>query len=810
MKTDLLKKSAPYLAAVVLFLVITFVYFSPLLEGKRILGSDIVQFKGMSKEIQDYRDRTGKEALWTNSMFGGMPAYQISVKYKGNLLGYLDQIFTLGLPLPANYVFLYFLGFFLLLLVLGVNPWLAIAGAIGYAFSSYFFNILDAGHNSQAHAIGYIAPVLAGIILTFRKKYIWGGILTAVFLSLELYSNHPQITYYMGMLALILGIAWLIQSIRAKEFAAYLKSIAVIAVAVLLAVLTNITVLWATYEYGKYTIRGRSELTTDKENRTSGLDRDYATMWSYGIPETMTLLIPDFYGGSSNYKLGDNSATAKALRQNNIPEENIRQFINQPLPLYWGDQPFTSGPVYAGAIIIFLFVLGILVVKGPLKWGLILATLLSILLSWGHNFMWFSNLFFDYFPGYNKFRAITMILVIAEVAIPILGMLALKQVFEEGQDRKKMIKALITAASITGGIALIFAIFPGLFFSFNGSSDSSTGLPDWLLQGLRDDRRRLLQLDAFRSFVFIALAAGTIWLSLTGKLKRSYLYAILALLILVDMFAVDKRFLGNDTFTTRSKTENPIQATAADEQILQDKDPDYRVMNLTVHPFMDATTSYYHKSIGGYHGAKLRRYQELIDYQISKNNMAVMNMLNTKYFIIKDNNNNPVAQLNPGALGHAWFVGTIRWVNNADEEINALTHFDPYDTAVVDRRFAAMIGNMTPARDTSDWIRLDQYEPNDLQYSFRTKKDGLAVFSEIYYPAGWNAYLDGKLSPYFRADYVLRAMILPAGTHKVEFRFEPKVYYTGEKISLASSVILILLVLGFGAFGIVRMRKKPE
>ena len=431
MKNFSFKAAIPHVTAIFLFLVVTLVYFSPLLEGKRILQMDIVHYQGVSKEIMDYRAKYHEEPLWTNSMFGGMPAYQVSTNYPANLVGYFDKVFTLGLPHPASLVFLYFIGFYILLLVLGVNPWLSIAGALGFGFSSYFFVIIEAGHNSKAHAIGYMAPVLAGIILVFRKKYILGGILTALFFSLELKMNHPQITYYLGMTALILGLFQLYDSIRNKSIIPYFTSVGVLVIALTFAVLSNITSLWATYEYGKYTIRGKSELSTEKENRTSGLDKKYATDWSYGIGETMTFLIPNFYGGSSNEKLSEKSATVKLLKSNNVPEENISQLTSQTVPfMYWGKQPFTSGPVYIGAILFFLFILGLIIVKGPLKWWLLAATVLSIVLAWGRNFMPVTDFFLTYVPGYNKFRAVSMTLVIAELTMPILGILALRELFK--------------------------------------------------------------------------------------------------------------------------------------------------------------------------------------------------------------------------------------------------------------------------------------------------------------------------------------------------------------------------------------------
>jgi hypothetical protein len=823
MKKIEFKKLLPYLAAIVVFVIITLAYFSPLLEGKKMFQSDIVHFKGMSKEIVDFRAKSGQEPLWTNSMFGGMPAYQISTKYTSNLLGYLDKILTLGLPHPANLVFLYFLGFFILLLAMGVDPWLSIAGAAAFAMSSYFFIILEAGHNSKAHAIAYMAPVIAGIILTMNRKYLWGGLMTAVFLSLEVKANHPQITYYLAMIALLLGLFKLIHAIRFKEYIPFAKAVAILLIALVFAVLTNLTSLWATWEYGKYTIRGKSELTSEKENRTSGLDKDYATQWSYGVGETMTLLIPDFYGGSSSVKVSENSKIAEAMKTNGIPDESIRQFISQPLPfLYWGAQPFTSGPVYVGAILMFLFVLGLIIVKGPVKWWLLAATLLSILLAWGHNFMWLTELFLNYLPGYNKFRAVSMILVIAEFTIPLLGILAMREICEKRQARKTLFNALQIAFAITGGVALFFALVPGMFLDFVGAGDKymqqQYQFPEWLMQSIRDERLRILRMDAIRAFVFILLAGGITWAVLYNKLKKEYAYLVLTILILADMYPVNKRYTNNDSFTSKSRVENPYQPSAADNQILLDKDPDFRVLNLTGDVFNDAGTSYFHKSIGGYHGAKLRRYQELIDHGITKDiqtfaksmrtdSTPVLNMLNTKYFIVPNNDKRPMAFPNPKALGNAWFVSSVQLVDNADAEIKALNNFSPGTLAIVDKSFSENLKSFTPAKDSADFIALDDYAANALSYHYRSKNAGFAVFSEIYYPKGWNAYVDGQLTPHFRADYVLRAMILPAGEHKLQFKFEPTVYVVGEKISLISSIILIAFVIILAALELRKPRK---
>lgn len=818
MKNISFKTVLPHLTAIVLFLTIAIIYFSPIFQGKKLLQSDIVHFQGISKEILDYRNNTGKEALWTNSLFGGMPAYQISVKYTANLIAYLDKIFTLGLPLPVNYIFLYFLGFYIFLLVMGVNPWLSIAGAIGFGLSSFFLIVIEAGHNSQAHAIGYLPFVLSGIYLTFRRKYLLGGIMTAVFLSLELYSNHPQITYYMVIIAVLFGISELIGSIRSRSFTPYLKSIGVILIAVTFAFMTNITSLWATYEYGKYTIRGKSELTTEKENRTSGLDKDYATNWSYGIGETMTLLIPNFYGGTYQ-KLSMNSEMAKVLEQNNYQAREILK--EQQWPMYWGSQPFTSGPVYVGAIIVFLFVLGLILVKGPMKWWLLVATVLSIMLAWGHNFMALTGFFLDYIPGYNKFRSVTMTLVIAEVTMPILGILALKELFNPERDRKKTFKALLLAFYITGGICLFFGIFPGMFLDFVGINDKTHGLPDFMLTALIPDRRSMLVMDSFRSFAFITLTATLLWAILFNKLKLAYGFPILIALILIDLFAVDKRYVNNDDFASKSKVEQPFEMTQADQQILQDKSMDYRVLNLTVQDLTgDFNTSYFHKSLGGYHGAKLRRYQELMTYGIepdvkelsksqSTNNTPVLNMMNTKYFIAAGQDRVPFAIPNRNALSNAWFVNSYKLADNPDAELNMIRHFNPRDEAIVDKSFSGDLKGYIPGRSPGDTIKLDSYEPNDLVYSYKTNQNGLAVFSEIYYPKGWNAYVDGKLTGHFRVNYVLRAMVLPAGEHKVIFKFEPKVYFLGEKISFISSLILIALVVLFG-FAEIRKAMKAR
>ncbi len=807
------KQYLPYLLAIAIFVGITLAYFNPLLEGKKMKQSDITNWKGMSKEIVDYRAKTGEEPLWTNSMFGGMPAYQISVIYKGNLVRYVDQVMQAYLPHPAGLVFLYLVGFFILLLVLNVDIWLAVAGAMAFAFSSYFFIILEAGHNSKAHAIGYMAPLLAGIILTYRGKYLLGAALTALFLALELFTNHMQITYYLILIILIYAISELIINIREKTLPHFFKASALLAVAAILAAATSFSNLWATYEYGKETIRGKTELTSEKSNRTSGLDKDYATGWSYGVGETFSLLIPDARGGASNGSLTMKSATYQAMTSNGVPEKQAEDYIRN-MPLYWGTQPTVAGPVYLGSIIIFLFIFALFVADKKYKWWLLAATILSVMLAWGKNFMPLTDFFLNYVPGYNKFRAVSMAMVIAEFTIPLLAILGLQQAISGKTDRKTLTKYLYYSLGIAGGICLVFLVLGGSFFSFVSPSDEQykTIFPDWLISALRQDRASLLTASAFRSLAFIVLAAGVLWALINGKLKKQYAYPALILLILIDAWAINRRYVNNESFVRKSVDANPFQPSQADLFIMKDVDPDYRVFNQTVDPFNDASTSYFHKSIGGYHGAKLRRYQEIIEHDLSKGNMNVFNMLNTKYFITPDkaNNNQPVMQVNMQAMGNAWFVNDVRMVNNADEEIKTLDSFTPAETAIVDKRFENQVKGHDISKDSLSTIRLTVYKPNDLTYESITSREQLAVFSEIYYDKGWNAYVDGKLTPHFRANYILRAMIVPAGKHTIEFKFEPRVFRVGEKVSMASSALLLLLVIGSIGFLIRNKIMKPE
>ena len=778
-----IKKLSPHLIVILLFVGISFAYFSPVLQGKLLDMPDITHHKGMSKEVTDFREATGEEALWTNAMFSGMPAYQISTKSNNNLIQYVVKAIKLGIPRPANLLFLYLLGFYLLLLSLKVDYRLSSVGAIAFAFSSYFFIIIMAGHMTKALAIAYVPMVVAAVLYTYRGKMLLGGVLTALTVALQLYANHLQITYYLVLVLILIGIVQFVKDLKANNLNSFAKRSGVLVLAALLASGTAVTRLSTTMEYGKDSTRGKSELTNNLDNKTSGLDKDYATSWSYGVAETFTLLIPNFYGGASQGALTTDSETYNAIKR----APNAKQLIKQ-LPLYWGTQPFTSGPTYAGAIVMFLFIFGLFFVKSEMRVWILLATILSIMLAWGKNFMPLTDLFLDYFPGYNKFRAVSMILVIAEFTIPLLGFVALNKFLttETSENEKK--KPLQLAFYIVGGLTLVFALMPTLFFDFVGGQDANLAKNGWPIDALQSDRAGLLSADSWRSFIFITLTFGTMWMFLKNKLSSKFVILIAGVLILADMWTVNKRYLNDDHFVRKSKVERPYQATAADQQILRDTDPNFRVFNQSVSTFNDASTSYFHKSIGGYHGAKLKRYQELIENHISKVNMSVLNMLNAKYFITPKGQ----VQQNPAAMGNAWFVNEINTVADADAEIAALNGFNPENTAIIDVRFSEqMIDGLD---NTGASISLIEYKPNYLKYNSNSSKNGIAIFSEIYYDKGWNAYVDGELKPHFRANYVLRGMQIPAGNLIVEFKFEPAVYHISERIALTSSIILLLLL----------------
>jgi hypothetical protein len=814
------KKFLPHIVAVLIFLILSIIYFSPVLDGKQLNQHDTSVSIGASKEAADYNKTHSDVALWTNSMFGGMPSYLTALPMK-SALSTVYSLTNLNNWRPVSFTFLYFIGFYIALLLFGVNPWLSIIGALAFGFSSYNFIIIAAGHNTKAIAIGYMAPIIAGLYYAMKKNLWLGGAIFALFLALQVYANHLQITYYTFLIVLAFMASELFFAVKNKQISGFLTRTGIIAAFALLAVASNVGRLWTTYEYGEFSIRGKSELTQNKANQTTGLDKDYATAWSYGIDETLTLLIPDFRGGSSMSGLDENSESAKILRQNGIQDANniVKQFA------YWGDQPFTSGPVYVGAIIFFLFILGLFIVKTPVRSWIIAATILSVALSWGRHLMPLTDLFLDYFPGYNKFRTVSMILVIASFTMPLLGILTVQRILDGGINKKEWGKALLWSTGLTAGVCLILALLPGLAGSFMSASDSQ--YPDWLKSAVISDRQALLRSDAFRSAVFILLSAGVLWAFVEKKLILNTSLILLGGLILIDLWSVDRRYLNNDNFVSESDAKSPFKASAADQEILKDKTPDYRVLNLAVSTFNDASTSYFHKSIGGYHGAKMRRYQELIDHAVSKEMQQIgqrlpkvrtaagvdsvfmglnaLNMLNTKYLIY---NPNAAPLPNRHALGSAWLVDRYRFVDNADQEIAALGAIDPAREIVVNKKFESELSKVALKKDTTAMITLTSYSPNKLEYSYQGSGDQIAVFSEIYYPKGWNAYIDGKTVPYFQADYVLRCMVVPAGDHKIEFRFEPKSYIIGNRISQWSSLILLLLLLGIFAKEIIPVKKK--
>ncbi len=821
MDNVLLKKALPHITAVLLFLILPAIYFSPQLEGKKLSQHDTNTATGMAKEIIDYNKTHSDLALWTDSMFGGMPAYLIGLPTY-SLISPIYSLTTLFDWRPISFVFLYLMGFYIALLLFGLNPWICLVGAIAFGFSSYNFIIIAAGHNTKAIAIGYMAPMIGALYHAWKKNLWVGSAFFALFLGLQIYANHLQITYYTLLTIIIFSIAEMYFAFRGKQVKDFLRKSGIIALFALLAIAANTERLWTTWEYGKYSLRGPSELTQGKENKTSGLDKDYATGWSYGVDETMTLLIPNFKGGASMIDFGQNSQTAELLRSNNVPNANS---IVKQLPGYWGTQPGTSGPVYVGSIVLFLFVLSLFLTKGSLRVWILSATIFSVLLSWGRNFMPLTEFFLDFFPGYNKFRTVSMILVIASFTIPVMASIGLNKIFTEEIDKVQWKNAMIWSVSVTAGLALLFFLLPGLSGSFISASDSQ--MPEWIQKGLVADRTAFLREDALRSVFFILAVALVLWAHFVKKINTKYALAIIATLILVDMWGVDKRYLNNDNFVQEQKARNPFPISKADKDILKDK-TDYRVLNLSVDPFNEAGTSYYHHSIGGYHGAKMRRYQELIDFHIgneigqlgkkfnalkSENGLDslfiglnTLNMLNTKYLIY-----NPEASpvLNSKAMGNAWIVNACQMVDNADQEIAAIGKADLSKVVVVDKKFQSLLGNFTPAKSTDSKISMKSYSPNQLVYNYSGKGNEIAVFSEIYYPKGWNAYIGDKLVPHFQANFVLRAMVLQEGNYDITFKFEPVSYRRGKQISMASSLILILLI-GFVLYKNITLKKSIE
>lgn len=832
-----MKKLLPDLIAILAFVLLSFAYFFPAdIENRILFQHDTAAGAGAGQEVKEYYEQTGERSRWTNSLFGGMPMYQIAPSYDSTKsLQWVQKAYQLFLPDYVCLTFMLMLGFYILLRVFGIPVWLAGLGGIMWAFSSYFFILISAGHIWKFITLAYVPPTIAGIVLAYRGKLLWGGILTALFVALQITSNHVQMSYYFFFVILFFVGAYFEKAWRTKTLPQFFKASAVLIVAALVGIAANVSNLYHTYAYSKETMRGKSELvqTGDAAKQTSsGLDRDYITQWSYGIDETLTLLVPNFKGGASAALSQSETAMSKA--------NPMYSSLYGSLTQYFGTQPMTSGPVYVGAFVLFLFVLGCFIVKGPLKWALIGATFFSIVLSWGKNFMPLTDFFIDYVPLYNKFRAVSSILVIAEFTIPLLAIFALKRLLEEPEILKQEKKPLGISLLLTAGIALLLAVAPGSIGSGYVPAQEAQMLQNavnqqmipanelsGILANLGEMRAELVSSDALRSFIIIGIGCSLLWLYASGKLRSSLTIAGITILCLADMWGVNKRYLNDAQFVPHSIRTEIFTKTNTDELILQDTSLDYRVLNFATSTFDDNNTSYWHKSVGGYHPAKLRRYQEMIEHHISPemqaaykaiataggemdsvdaNKFRVLNMLNTKYFIFPaGQQRQTVPILNPHAYGNAWFVNKVQYVNNANEEIDALDSIIPTETAVVDARFKDVLKGATESyKDSLSSIRLTSYTPNRLTYETNNAQDGIAVFSEIYYPDGWHVTIDGQPAELARADYILRTMHVPAGQHTIEMRFDPTSLHVTEGIAYGA---LALLVIGIIVAVLIAKRK---
>lgn len=832
-----MKKLLPDLIAILAFVLLSFAYFFPAdIENRILFQHDTAAGAGAGQEVKEYYEQTGERSRWTNSLFGGMPMYQIAPSYDSTKsLQWVQKAYQLFLPDYVCLTFMLMLGFYILLRVFGIPVWLAGLGGIMWAFSSYFFILISAGHIWKFITLAYVPPTIAGIVLAYRGKLLWGGILTALFVALQITSNHVQMSYYFFFVILFFVGAYFEKAWRTKTLPQFFKASAVLIVAALVGIAANVSNLYHTYAYSKETMRGKSELvqTGDAAKQTSsGLDRDYITQWSYGIDETLTLLVPNFKGGASTALSQSETAMSKA--------NPMYSSLYGSLTQYFGTQPMTSGPVYVGAFVLFLFVLGCFIVKGPLKWALIGATFFSIVLSWGKNFMPLTDFFIDYVPLYNKFRAVSSILVIAEFTIPLLAIFALKRLLEEPEILKQEKKPLGISLLLTAGIALLLAVAPGSIGSGYVPAQEAQMLQNavnqqmipanelsGILANLEEMRAELVSSDALRSFIIIGIGCSLLWLYASGKLRSSLTIAGITILCLADMWGVNKRYLNDAQFVPHSIRTETFTKTNTDELILQDTSLDYRVLNFATSTFDDNNTSYWHKSVGGYHPAKLRRYQEMIEHHISPemqaaykaiataggemdsvdaNKFRVLNMLNTKYFIFPaGQQRQTVPILNPHAYGNAWFVNKVQYVNNANEEIDALDSIIPTETAVVDARFKDVLKGTTESyKDSLSSIRLTSYAPNRLTYETNNAQDGIAVFSEIYYPDGWHVTIDGQPAELARADYILRTMYVPAGQHTIEMRFDPTSLHVTEGIAYGA---LALLVIGIIVAVLIAKRK---
>jgi hypothetical protein len=763
----------------------------------------------MAKERDDFKEVTGEESYWTNSAFGGMPTYQLGANYPNDYIKKLDRLIRF-LPRPADYLFLYFIGFYILLLCLKVDFRLAALGAIAFGFSTYLIIILGVGHNAKAHALGYIPMVLGGIVLVFRKKYLLGFILTALAMALEISANHYQMTYYFMLLVLILGLVQLIYAIKDKKLKHFFLSVGILIGAVALSIAANATGLMATKEYADWSTRGKSELTINPDGTpkqpSNGLDKEYITQYSYGIAESLNLFVPRLFGGSGNEDLGKNSKAYEYLVGQGLSPSKAMELSNG-LPLYWGEQPIVAGPAYVGAIVFFLFVLGLFLVKGKHKWWLLGGALLSLLLSWGKNFPALTNFMIDYFPLYNKFRAVSSIQVVLELCLPVLGVLGLRQLFKKSVNPKDKLKALKLSFFVAAGLAVFIFILKA-FFDFDGMRDEMYRgyFGDELMTMIQRDREAVYVNDTIRSLIYVALAAFTLWFFVKEKIGKNVMVLIMAGLVLFDLVGVALRYVNEDDFVRQREMNTPFQASQIDHA-LQEDDSVYRVFD-PQEGLNGARTSYFHKSIGGYHAAKPRALQNLFEYHLYQNNIQVLNMLNVKYIIQQDEEGNSFPAVNDDANGNAWFVGQLLPVSSANEEIEALKDFNSKSQAVVNTKEYPRLTKLRYETDSLAHIDLVDYRPNYLKYESSNENDGFAVFSEMHYPSGWNAYIDGKPEEHYKVDYALRGMKVPSGKHVIEFKFEPQVIETGSQITLAACILLGLIIVGGVGYSFVP--KKPK
>ncbi len=799
------KKTLTHAAVAIALLVITALYFYPQLEGKAIKQSDIQQYLGMSQEVREFKEKTGENSLWTNAMFGGMPTYQINTIQDGNNLRFIDRLLTLGIGEPIGRFFAAMICFYILMMVLGAHPLLGAVGAVAFGFSTNNFILYEAGHITKLTAISFLPLIAAGMLLTFRKQYLVGGLLFALGIGLDVYANHVQMTYYFALTLLIFGVAQLIDSIQKGELLHFAKAAAILLIAGGIGIASAASNLLTTYEYSQDTMRGKPILqpeakpaNTQSSSEVEGLAWDYAMQWSNGTLDLFASFIPGVVGGGSQEPVGENSTFRQELIR-----RGYRVPANLSAPLYWGKLPFTSGPAYFGATVVFFFLLGLILVKGPVKWWLGLGVLLTLLLSMGKHLEGFNRIMFDYFPLYNKFRTPNSILSVTAFLVPMLGLLALREVFKKDADPRQMRFAVYVAGGIAGGVALFFWLLGPSFFDFTTASDQQfvqnyNISPD----ALPSDRKALMRSDAFRSLVLVLLSAGLIWAYLQKWLQHSLVIAAIGVLVAFDLWTVGARYLNSESFEPRSSVEAAFKPREVDELIKKDSDPHFRVFDLSENTFNSSFTSYFHKSIGGYHAAKLQRYQDLIDRHLAKNNERVLNMLNTKYFIIPGQGGRMEAQINMAALGNAWFVDTLRMVQTPNQEIDALNNFDPAREAIVHQEFADYLAGLQLQRDSAANIKLTAYKPNRLTYQSNAAHEQFAVFSEIWYGPnkGWQAYIDGKPVEHIRVNYLLRAMRVPAGQHQIEFVFDPKSYKTGKAISMVFSSVVLLGLLGITGF----------